>query len=499
MSLMVPQLSEALQRCGLLSPTELNAVRSGWFVEKRQDSSDPHKFGRWLVLNGYLSEFSLRLLQNGQADRLRLNQYLLVEPLTRGPLAGGYLALDPLRRKVVVEVLSASHAANPDTVHAFQIAVQQAMTVHHPNVNHTIDLGQANGVHYLVREYDEGETLADILARRGKLGTIPAARLFALALAGLSALHDKGVSAGELTGDCLLLTSANKSARPGPAGKQRTIKVLHAGVPRYLFDSSTLLKPSAPSVIEPAPTPSFPAPRVQDDLLRLGMLFYQSLTGQTPAGPPLPVCQLAPDVPEMLGELVDQMLAVEPQKRPRSAAHAAKALRVFLASEEEVRETRGEEHLAAPVADRPPAVEEIPQEDEDAGASAGAEKEQKAQAEEGVKGKLVELWQDVRPRERDLVFLGSGAAGVILLVLLLMLLTGIRFVNLVCLLTGGGSVVLRGAPAALARGAGQHGRVRVCALSRLRLSREGEAPAEPNQSGSAGASPSRLSRKRLVG
>ena len=109
------------------------------------------KFGRWLVLNGYLSEFSLRWLQNGQADRLRLNQYVLVDQLVRGPLAGGFLALDLLRRKVVVEILAAGHSANPDTVHAFQIAVQQAMTVQHANVNPILDVGQAHGVNYLVR------------------------------------------------------------------------------------------------------------------------------------------------------------------------------------------------------------------------------------------------------------------------------------------------------------------------------------------------------------
>jgi len=427
MALTVPQLSESLQRSGLLAPAELNAIQAGWFQEKRQDSSDPNKFGRWLVLNGYLSEFSLRLLQNGHADRLRVNQYLLVDQLSRGPLAGGFLALDPLRRKVVIEVLAAGHSANPGTVHAFQIAAQQAMTVQHPNINHTIDIGQAHGAHYLVREYEEGETVVEILARRGQLAPLTAARLFALAFAGLSALHEKTVPAGELTGDCLLLTSAGKSARPANA-KQRTIKILHAGVPRYLFDSNALLHPAQ---AEPLPTPAFPAPRPQDDLLRLGVLFYQCLTGQPPASPLVPVCQLAPDVPEMLAEKVEQLLASDPQQRPKSAAHAAKALRVFLASEEETtQQARVEEHLAVPVSERPTSVEEtLPEEP--------ASSEAKEEPAEGVKGKLLDLWQDVRPKQRDLVFLGSGAAGVIVLVLLLRLLTGISFINLVCLLTGG--------------------------------------------------------------
>ena len=296
-------------------------------------------------------------------------------------------------------------------------------------------MARPTALDYLVRDHDEGETLADVLSRRGKLGAVAAARLFALTLAGLSALHEKSVPAGELTADCLLLTAAGKSARPATAGKQRTIKILHAGVPRYLFDSNALLNPTTSAGSEPAPTPSFPTPRPQDDLLRLGVLFYQCLTGQSSGSSPAPVCQLVPDVPEMLGELVDHMFSADPHQRPRSAAHAAKALRVFLASEEEsARESRVEEHLAAPVSDRggtPGEVEEAPEEEEPTPAPAAVE------PTEGVQGKLLDLWQEVRPQKRDLVFLGSGAAGIIVLVLLLRLLTGIQFINLVCLLTGG--------------------------------------------------------------
>ncbi len=50
---------------------------------------------------------------------------------------------------------------------------------------------------------------------------------------------------------------------------------------------------------------------------------------------------------------------------------------------------------------------------------------------------LKALWEELRPTQRDLVFLALGATAVIVLVLFLNLLTGIHFVNLVCLLTGG--------------------------------------------------------------
>ena len=224
------QLQQALQHSQLLTPAELSAIRSGWFQDKRQDAADVQRFARWLVLNHYLSEFGLRLVRDGKADLLRFNQYRIVSPIGKGPFAGGYLALDPLRRKVVVQVLAAPYAADRATLQAFQTCTGKALGVHHANVNRSLDVGEADGRHYLVTEHDEGETLAEILGRRSKLSPTPAARLFALALAGLQSLHDKAVPAGELGTDSLLLTATGTTRTSG--AKQRTLKLIHAGVPR---------------------------------------------------------------------------------------------------------------------------------------------------------------------------------------------------------------------------------------------------------------------------
>jgi hypothetical protein len=54
-----------------------------------------------------------------------------------------------------------------------------------------------------------------------------------------------------------------------------------------------------------------------------------------------------------------------------------------------------------------------------------------------VTQQLRRLWQELRPSQRDWVFLSIGAAGIVLIVLFFSLLTGIKFVNVVCLLAGG--------------------------------------------------------------
>src|SRR5207247_10832844 len=117
----------------------------------------------------------------------------------------------------------------------FQQAALKSMEVHHPNVGRIVDTGEAHGLHYLVKEHHEGLTLEDILHKRGKPPYLQATRLMALALAGLDALHAKGVPAGDLTADCLLLAPAGKGTQ-----NQRTVKILHAGVKRRLFDETAI-------------------------------------------------------------------------------------------------------------------------------------------------------------------------------------------------------------------------------------------------------------------
>src|SRR5207302_1108567 len=111
----------------------------------------------------------------------------------------------------------------------------KALKVQHPNVGRILDVGEAHGFYYLVKEYYEGQSLEDILERRGKIPYGQAAQLMALALAGLESLHSQGVPAGDLSLDSLILTQASKESP-----NQRTLKILHAGVRRKLFDETAI-------------------------------------------------------------------------------------------------------------------------------------------------------------------------------------------------------------------------------------------------------------------
>lgn len=446
----VEQLCKAIEQSKLMSSKDVSTLRGRWFQPNRKDGADAEKFCRWLVLNNYLTEFVVNVLRNGKADQLSLNQYRLRDRLTTGPMAGAYLGTDPLDRPVAIEVLSVGSARDPATLMGFQQVAEKALKLQHQNVARTLDVGAAHGLHYLVKECYEGDTLADVLKRRGQLPFLQAARIFALAFAGLQALHDHGVPAGDLGLDCLLLTAEGKGA-----AAKRTVKILHSGVKRRLFDSAAVGKQQSESIPDDIKLVSLFEMQLPDaegqgaeaDIFRLGCAFYECLTGNAPYAadvlpapkrPAPPIQQTTPDVPDMLAQLVEQMIAPVPSQRPQKAAHIAKSLRVFLATEEEPRKDKAEENIvvSAPAAARAE-QRDAAEDDDDEPAARRPGKARRAADSADDSSKLAELWAEIKPSERDLVFLSGGALALIVVVLFLKLITGLQFANLVFLLTGG--------------------------------------------------------------
>jgi hypothetical protein len=189
-----------------------------------------------------------------------------------------------------------------------------------------------------------------------------------------------------------------------------------------------------------------------EDIFRLGCVFYRCVTGKAPfAGrdlphpsrPAPPVAEAAPEVPEMLGEIIDQMIDPDSTRRPQKAAHVAKSLRVFLAAEEQAREHKAEEDLIAPdekaaeQSTEEPEYEEGEEPAEEEAPTPRRTRRAKAPAaDDGAWGKAVALWEEIQPELRDLLFLAGGALGMLLLIFLAELLTGIGITYIAGLVTG---------------------------------------------------------------
>src|SRR5262249_25751180 len=75
----------------------------------------------------------------------------------------------------------------------FHQEVRLARQVSHPNVCRVYDIGEAGGQHFLSMEYVDGEDLASLLRRIGRLPPDKALEIARQLCAGLSAAHDRGV------------------------------------------------------------------------------------------------------------------------------------------------------------------------------------------------------------------------------------------------------------------------------------------------------------------
>src|SRR5579862_7434385 len=141
----IEEVCEAIERYQLMSSKDFAAMRVRWYRPEKKRPTDLRLFHKWLVMNRYVTDFAVKVVSGNKSDQLVLNQYRLIDQLTAGPMKGAYLAIDPLDRRVAIEVLSASSSADRAVLAGFQESAKKAMAVQHPNVGRILDFGEAHG------------------------------------------------------------------------------------------------------------------------------------------------------------------------------------------------------------------------------------------------------------------------------------------------------------------------------------------------------------------
>ena len=256
-------------------------------------------------------------------------RYELVRPLGHGAMATVDLAHDvELDRPVALKRLAENLARDEDLRRRFLREARLAARLAHPNVVRVFDVGEDDGRPFIAMEYVEGETLADLVARRGRLPAAEAASLGMQACAGLAAAHGAGLVHRDVKPQNLLL-GADGILKLGDFG----IAAGHEGTRLTL--AGTVLGTAGYLAPEQARGEQVTAAA---DIYAVGAVLYELLSGEPSrtAGslaelgangfhPP----DLAARVPEAPAELVAAVtacLAVRPEDRPPSAAALARML-----------------------------------------------------------------------------------------------------------------------------------------------------------------------------
>ncbi len=256
-------------------------------------------------------------------------RYRILAELGRGGMGEVFHAHD----LVLDEAVAIKFLPRPKRQHVEHLLneVRMARQVTHPNVCRVFDFGEADGETYLTIEFVDGENLASLLARIGRLSRDKLLDLAQQLAAGLAAAHARGVLHRDLKPANIMVNGRGQA------------RITDFGIASSVESGSEAASAKALSG-----TPAYMAPEqlgsgdmsVQSDLYALGLVLYEMATGRpvfeasTPAeyaelhraSTPAPPAQEIEHLDPYLEAVIVQCIEKDPQDRPASALAVAAAL-----------------------------------------------------------------------------------------------------------------------------------------------------------------------------
>jgi serine/threonine-protein kinase len=241
-----------------------------------------------------------------------------------GGMASVYRATDRvLERTVAVKVLGPPSDQDPALVERFRHEARAAAGLSHPNIVAVFDSGSEAGVHYLVMEYVQGETLADTLRRQGMLAPCWTAEVGRWVCQALQAAHARGLVHRDIKPANVLVSRAGQV-------KVADFGIASAAARPILTDGGIVLGTAA--YLSPEQAQGGPVD-ARSDVYALGCVLYELLTGAPPfvadsplglatrqaAEAPAPPSRRNPQIDPDLEAVIMTALAKEPARRYQTA------------------------------------------------------------------------------------------------------------------------------------------------------------------------------------
>ncbi|WP_052218743.1 Stk1 family PASTA domain-containing Ser/Thr kinase [Thermincola ferriacetica] len=208
------------------------------------------------------------------------NRYEILSQLGGGGMALVYKARCTLLQRIVtIKVLRPEFTSDPDFVDRFRNEAQAVARLSHPNIVGIYDVGEENGIHYIVMEYIEGRNLKEVIHEKGALPVNEAVNIAKQICDALSHAHENGIIHRDIKPHNILLANNGR------------VKVTDFGIARAVTASTitqhgTIL--GSVHYISPEQAKGQPA-TAQSDLYSAGVVLYEMLTGKVPFEADTPV------------------------------------------------------------------------------------------------------------------------------------------------------------------------------------------------------------------
>jgi serine/threonine protein kinase/Tol biopolymer transport system component len=274
----------------------------------------------------------------------RLGPYEILSAIGAGGMGEVYRALDTrLNRIVAIKVLPTHLADKPELRERFEREARTIASLNHPHICTLFDIGQQDGVDYLVMEYLEGETLAQRLNK----GPLPLEQVLQYAIEVADALdkaHRKGVTHRDLKpGNIMLTKTGTKLLDFGLAKLKQEVAPANVQLSELPTASDPLtakgtivgtLQYMAPEQLEGKEVDA------RADIFAFGAVVYEMATGKKcfegkshaslisaiMSSDPPPMSSLQPMTPPGLDHVVKTCLSKDPDRRWQTASDLTREL-----------------------------------------------------------------------------------------------------------------------------------------------------------------------------
>jgi eukaryotic-like serine/threonine-protein kinase len=303
-----------VEKSGLLQEKDLDTYR----FRSTADPSPPDRVANWLVMDGRLTPFQVGLLLAGKSRPFFVGPYKVLSRIGNGSMGVVYLCEHrDMRRRVAVKILQSRRASDEVALERFLREARAAAALNHPNVVHALDVGCADGLHYLVMEYIDGQSLKELILTEGPLPPLKAADFLRQAAMGVQHAHEAGFIHRDIKPSNLMIDRSG------------VVKLLDLGLARFDDGDIDLTRGATIgnlAYVAPEQALDSHAVDARADVYSLGATFYLALAGR----PPVPCIGIVdqsqlsdPTDYSRLMAVLRRMTAQDPANRYQTAAEVA--------------------------------------------------------------------------------------------------------------------------------------------------------------------------------